>query len=311
MHVAGVSADASTFEHVEPGARRQRARAAVVCELAGRASMLEKAAELGIELDDATATRVLERVKELEHEGYQFEAADGSLELLLRRETGGYEPLFRLESWRVIVEQRADGEVQTEATIKIWRRRRACERSRRGQRPGQRARPRAARGDRRGPPAPRATSSSSTSRSASSTRTRAPARSRGCSSTPPTAPACGARSASRRTSSSASWQALVDSLERGMLPEPRRERAEIPLAQPLLGEAEEEAVLAVLRSGRLSLGPLLPRVRAPLRRSASARRTRAPSRAARPGCTSRCAPSASATATRWSRARSRSSRRPT
>ena len=50
---------------------------------------------LGIELDDAAAARVIGRVKELEHEGYQFEAADGSLELLLRRETGDYEPLFR------------------------------------------------------------------------------------------------------------------------------------------------------------------------------------------------------------------------
>ena len=63
---------------------------------------------------------MIERVKELEHEGYQFEAADGSFELLLRQETGEYEPLFRLESWRVIVEQRADGKVETEATIKIW-----------------------------------------------------------------------------------------------------------------------------------------------------------------------------------------------
>jgi 2-isopropylmalate synthase len=63
---------------------------------------------------------VIDRVKALEHGGYQFEAADGSLELLLRRESGDYEPLFRLESWRVIVEQRADGKVETEATIKIW-----------------------------------------------------------------------------------------------------------------------------------------------------------------------------------------------
>ena len=59
-------------------------------------------------------------MKALEHEGFQFEAADGSLDLLIRRETGEYEPLFRLESWRVIVEQRADGKVETEATIKIW-----------------------------------------------------------------------------------------------------------------------------------------------------------------------------------------------
>jgi len=63
---------------------------------------------------------VLERVKELEHEGFQFEAADGSFELLMRKQAGEYEPLFRLESWRVLVEKRADGKVQTEATIKIW-----------------------------------------------------------------------------------------------------------------------------------------------------------------------------------------------
>ena len=48
-------------------------------------------------------------MKELEHRGYQLEAADGSFDLLIRRETGEYEPLFRLESWRVIVEKREDG----------------------------------------------------------------------------------------------------------------------------------------------------------------------------------------------------------
>ncbi len=118
MHVAGVSADAATFEHIDP-ALVGNERALLVSELAGRASMIERAAAVGLELDDAAATRVLERVKSLEHEGYQFEAADGSLELLLRRETGGYEPLFELESWRVVVEQRAGGEVATDATIKI------------------------------------------------------------------------------------------------------------------------------------------------------------------------------------------------
>jgi 2-isopropylmalate synthase len=119
MHVAGVAADAATFEHIDPALVGNR-RELLVSELAGRASVIEKAGALGLSLDEATAARVIEHVKELEHAGYQFEAADGSLELLLRRETGGYEPLFRLESWRVIVEQRADGAVQTEATIKIW-----------------------------------------------------------------------------------------------------------------------------------------------------------------------------------------------
>src|SRR3712207_7510280 len=59
--------------------------------------------------DDATASRVVERVKELESRGYQFEAADGSFDLLIRKETGDYEPLFRLEAWRAIVEKREDG----------------------------------------------------------------------------------------------------------------------------------------------------------------------------------------------------------
>ena len=64
--------------------------------------------------------RLIERVKEREHEGYHYEAADGSFELLLRKESGDYTPLFTLESWRVIAEQRADGRVETEATIKLW-----------------------------------------------------------------------------------------------------------------------------------------------------------------------------------------------
>ncbi|HZL54398.1 MAG TPA: citramalate synthase [Solirubrobacteraceae bacterium] len=119
MHIAGVKADATTFEHVEPALVGNQ-RELLVSELAGRASVLEKAAALGISLDDDGAARVLARIKELEHRGYQFEAADGSLELLLRREGGGYEPLFTLESWRVIVENSAGGEVQTEATVKIW-----------------------------------------------------------------------------------------------------------------------------------------------------------------------------------------------
>ena len=59
-------------------------------------------------------------MKDLENRGYQFEAADGSFDLLIRKETGEYEPLFRLESWRAIVEKREDGRVETEATIKIW-----------------------------------------------------------------------------------------------------------------------------------------------------------------------------------------------
>jgi 2-isopropylmalate synthase len=116
MHVAGVNADPATFEHIDPAAVGN-SREILISELSGKGTVI---AHAGGDLDDVTATRVVERVKELEHRGFQFEAADGSFDLLIRRETGDYEPLFRLESWRVIAEKREDGRVQTEATIKLW-----------------------------------------------------------------------------------------------------------------------------------------------------------------------------------------------
>jgi 2-isopropylmalate synthase len=119
LHVAGVREDPSTFEHIDP-AMVGNQRDLLISELGGRGTVAEKAMSAGITLDDAGATRLSERVKELEHGGYHFEAADGSFELLMRKEAGEYEPLFRLESWRCIVEKRADGKVETEATIKIW-----------------------------------------------------------------------------------------------------------------------------------------------------------------------------------------------
>jgi 2-isopropylmalate synthase len=119
LHAAGVRADARTFEHVDPqlvGNDREM----LVSELSGRATILEKATEAGLELDELSAQRTAQRVKDLEHRGYQFEAAEGSFELLMRRQSGHYERLFELESWRVIVEKRAEGGVATEATIKLW-----------------------------------------------------------------------------------------------------------------------------------------------------------------------------------------------
>jgi 2-isopropylmalate synthase len=119
LHAAGVRAEPQTFEHIDP-ALVGNDRDVLISELSGRGTIVEKAQQAGIAADDALAQRVVERVKELEHEGFQFEAADGSFELLLRKEAGEYEPLFRLESWRVIVEKHADGRASTEATIKIW-----------------------------------------------------------------------------------------------------------------------------------------------------------------------------------------------
>jgi 2-isopropylmalate synthase len=119
MHVAGVTADPTTFEHVDPETVGNH-RELLISELSGKGTVQARARELGLELDDAAASALVQRVKELEHRGYHYEAAGGSFELLLRKQAGEYEPLFRLESWRAIVEKRADGRVETEATIKIW-----------------------------------------------------------------------------------------------------------------------------------------------------------------------------------------------
>ena len=119
MHVAGVEADSRTFEHIEPELVGN-SRAVLISELSGKGSVMSRAADAGIELEPDAAQRVVETLKDREHRGYHYEAADASFELLLRREAGGYEPLFRLESFRVLTEKRATGGVETEATIKIW-----------------------------------------------------------------------------------------------------------------------------------------------------------------------------------------------
>jgi 2-isopropylmalate synthase len=119
MHVAGILADARTFEHMEP-ATVGNERAVLISELSGKGTVQARAEARGLDLDDGAAARIVDRVKALENQGFHFEAADGSFDLLIRKDAGGWEPLFRLESWRVIVEKRENGRVETEATIKIW-----------------------------------------------------------------------------------------------------------------------------------------------------------------------------------------------
>jgi 2-isopropylmalate synthase len=119
MHVAGVNADTRTFEHVEPGLVGNH-RELLVSELSGKGTVLSRASDAGLALNENQVERALKTLKEREHHGYHYEAAPASFELLLRREAGAYEPLFRLEGFRVITEKREDGKVQTEATIKVW-----------------------------------------------------------------------------------------------------------------------------------------------------------------------------------------------
>jgi 2-isopropylmalate synthase len=119
MHVAGIAADARTFEHLEPE-QVGNSRMVLPSELSGKATVLARAREIGLELDDESARKAIDLLKEREHEGYHYEAAEASFDLLLRRVAGEYEPLFRLEGFRVLTEMREDGTVETEATLRIW-----------------------------------------------------------------------------------------------------------------------------------------------------------------------------------------------
>ncbi|MGH2955685.1 MAG: citramalate synthase [Solirubrobacterales bacterium] len=119
MHVAGVNVDARTFEHIDPGLVGNE-RELVVSELSGKGTLVERAERAGLPLTEEQARSALSTLKDREHAGYHYEAAAASFELMLRKETGSYEPLFRLEGFRVLVEKLEDGRVQTEATIKIW-----------------------------------------------------------------------------------------------------------------------------------------------------------------------------------------------
>jgi len=118
LHTSALARRSDAYEHEDPAQVGNSTRM-VVSELAGRASVLSEARNLGLEVDADTAVRILEEVKDLEHKGYHFEAADGSFELLMRRALGWTPNFFELESFRVFTDRRADEEIVAEATVKV------------------------------------------------------------------------------------------------------------------------------------------------------------------------------------------------
>ncbi len=118
MHVAGVAADSRTFEHLEPSTVGNQT-SVLPSELSGKTTILQRAKSIGLEMDDESARKAIKLLKEREHQGYHYEAAEASFDLLLRKLTGEYEPLFRLEGFRVTTEMREGGAVETEATLRI------------------------------------------------------------------------------------------------------------------------------------------------------------------------------------------------
>ncbi|PIQ84074.1 MAG: citramalate synthase [Candidatus Omnitrophica bacterium CG11_big_fil_rev_8_21_14_0_20_63_9] len=119
VHVNAVMKNPRTYEHIDPAVVGNQRRL-LVSELSGRSSLVLKAKDLAIDLSKETpeAKRLLKLLQKLEHQGYHFEAAQGSLELLLKRELEHLKPFFKLEGFRVIMEKR-DHKLFSEATIKV------------------------------------------------------------------------------------------------------------------------------------------------------------------------------------------------
>ena len=121
MHVSAVLKHPETYEHVDPEAVGNHRRV-LVSELAGKSNILWKAREYGIDLDRDTpdSRRILDRLKQLEDEGFQFEGAEASFELLMERALGRYRAYFELDAFRVIVEEQSgDGGPVAEATVRV------------------------------------------------------------------------------------------------------------------------------------------------------------------------------------------------
>ena len=118
LHASAIARRPDAYSHIDPAAVGNHAQV-LVSELAGRSNVLAKAAELGLDLDSGLAGRVLDQVKEAEHRGYAYEAADASFELLVRRSAGVLPTWFELEGYRVVIERAASGADRSEGIVRL------------------------------------------------------------------------------------------------------------------------------------------------------------------------------------------------
>jgi 2-isopropylmalate synthase len=117
IHVAAIAKVPDSYQHVDPAAVGNEMRV-VVSEVAGRRNVRMRAEALGLDPGEQEGA-VLQRIKELEHRGFQFEGAEGSFEMLLRRSAPGYRPPFELEDFTVIIEKRGGDGSRAQATVRI------------------------------------------------------------------------------------------------------------------------------------------------------------------------------------------------
>ncbi len=120
IHVSAIMKDSKTYEHIQPELVGNKQRI-LVSELAGQSNIISKAQELGLDVNanNDKTKKIMDDIKELEHQGYQFEGADASLELLLREAFGGaHKEIFKVESFKILVEK-TNGQMISEAIVKI------------------------------------------------------------------------------------------------------------------------------------------------------------------------------------------------
>ena len=120
VHVNAVMKNPRTYEHLDPRLVGNERRI-LVSELSGKSSLVLRAKGLALDLQKKTpqAKRLLTLLQQLEHQGYQFEAAEGSFELLLRRAVQRHTPFFDLDGFRVVIEKRGGHEITSEAIVKV------------------------------------------------------------------------------------------------------------------------------------------------------------------------------------------------
>lgn len=118
IHVAAILKAADTYQHIEPELVGNEMRS-VISELSGRGNIFLQAKQFGIDLDSGEAQKVLAQIKRLEHEGFTFEAAEASVELILRRLKPGYVRPFEMVDYFVITERRHGRGLLSEATVKV------------------------------------------------------------------------------------------------------------------------------------------------------------------------------------------------
>jgi 2-isopropylmalate synthase len=121
IHVSAVLKNTATYEHIEPESVGN-ARRVLVSELSGKSNLQYKAREMGLDVSasEESLRHVLSRIKKLEHEGYEFEAAEASVRVLMEVAAHGELEFFRIENFRVINEMRGHGDMTSEATVKLW-----------------------------------------------------------------------------------------------------------------------------------------------------------------------------------------------